>query len=82
MYGEGIERIHETHGPECINIPDDMCVGCMPGDSTKSLIEVIYGNLNNIQGWNERADYIVDRAILTPLNDDVDIMNNYMGENI
>ena len=78
--GEGTEKIHQNHGPECIHIPDGMCIGCMPGDSVTSLLDSIYGNLNSIQDWNAKADYIVDRAILTPLNDDVDIINNYMGE--
>jgi len=31
--------------------------------------------LNNIQDWDARADYIIDRAILTPLNDDVHSIN-------
>ena len=31
--------------------------------------------MNNIQDWDARADYIIERAILTPLYDDVDSIN-------
>ena len=31
--------------------------------------------MNNIQDWDARAKYIIERAILIPLNDDVDSIN-------
>ena len=60
-----------------IRIPEDICVGCRPGDEKIALLDAMYGNLNNmIQDWDARADYIIEqRAILTPLNDDVDSIN-------
>ena len=35
----------------------------------------VYGELNGIQDWMDRAEYIMHRAILTPLNSDVDAIN-------
>ncbi len=73
--GEGTEHIYEEHGENAIRIPEDICVGCKPGDEKIALLDAIYGNLNNIQNWDARAKYIIERAILTPLNDDVDSIN-------
>jgi ATP-dependent DNA helicase PIF1 len=73
--GEGTEPIYEEHGENAIRIPEDICVGCRPGDEKIALLDAIYGNLNNIQDWDARAEYIIERAILTPLNDDVDSIN-------
>ena len=39
------------------------------------LLNEIYGELNGIQDWMDRAEYIMHRAILTPLNNDVDEIN-------
>ena len=73
--GEGTEPIYQEHGENAIRIPEDICIGCRPGDEQIALLDAIYGNLNNIQDWDARADYIIERAILTPLNDDVDSIN-------
>ena len=34
-----------------------ICVGCRPGDEKIALLDAIYGNLNNIQDWDARAEY-------------------------
>ena len=39
------------------------------------MIDAIYGDLNNIWDWDDRAQYIMERGILTPLNEDVDAIN-------
>ena len=74
--GEGTETIYQQHGENAIRMPDDICVGCMPDDDKVALFDAIYGHVNSIPDWNARAEYIVERAILTPLNDDVDSINN------
>ena len=52
-----------------------MCIGCRHQDNVSTLIDAIYGDLNNIRDWESRAQYIMERAILTPLNEDVDAIN-------
>jgi hypothetical protein len=73
--GEGVETIYPQHGSNAIKIPSDMCIGCMPQDSVSTLIDTIYGDINSTMDWNARAEYIMERAILTPLNEDVDAIN-------
>ena len=73
--GEGTEKIYQQHGSHAIHIPSDMCIGCRHQDTVSTLIDAIYGDLNNIRDWESRAQYIMERAILTPLNADVDAIN-------
>jgi hypothetical protein len=47
----------------------------VPGDSMSLLLDEVCGELNGIQDWINRAEYIMHRAILTPLNNDVDEIN-------
>lgn len=47
-----------------------------PGETVQSLIDIIFPNINaNIQD----RDYIINRVILTPKNDDADQINNQMA---
>jgi len=73
--GEGTEPVHPQHGANAIHIPPDMCIGCMPQDTIALLIERIYGRVNDIPNSEDRTKYIMERAILTPLNEDVDAIN-------
>ena len=52
-----------------------MCIGCRHQDTVSTLIDAIYGHLNTIRDWDDRAQYIMERGILTPLNEDVDAIN-------
>ena len=56
-------------------------VGCMSQDSISTLIDTIYGEINTIMDWDARAEYIMERAILTPLNEDVDAINKEISSN-
>ena len=78
--GEGTEQIYEIEGNNCIHIPDDLCIGCKEKDELDVLIQEVYGDLQNINDWNARVNYIIERAILTPKNEDVDYINNYMAK--
>jgi ATP-dependent DNA helicase PIF1 len=77
--GEGTERVYEVHGEEAIRIPDDVCCGGKDG-TVDDLIEEIYGNLMTIHDDAARTEYIISRAILTTLNEDVDKINKKIGE--
>ena len=79
--GEGTETTYPIHGKDAILLPNEFCVGCKPNDDMQILIDRVYGDLQTIHDWNERMTYIVEQAILTPLNKDVDIINNYIGKN-
>ena len=50
----------------------------MPQDSVSTLIDTIYGD---IKDWDARAEYTMERAILTPLNEDIDTINREISSN-
>ena len=77
--GEGTEQTYPMHGQDMIYIPHDLCVGCKVNDSVSALIDKVYGDLHSISNWNDREKYIIERAILTPLNQDVDEINAYIS---
>ena len=79
--GEGTETVYPEHGENAIKVPDELCIGCKSGDDVLQLLEAVYGEMNTIQDWTTRADYITQRAILTPLNEDVDMINNEIAHN-
>ena len=80
--GEGTEAINSQYGANAIHIPPDMCIGCMPQDTIATLIERIYGRINDIPNSEDCTKYIMERAILTPLNEDVDAINKEITTNI
>jgi hypothetical protein len=80
--GEGTEAIYSQYGANAIHIPPDMCIGCMPQDTIATLIERIYGRINDIPNSEDCTKYIMERAILTPLNEDVDAINKEITTNI
>ncbi|KAK1388121.1 hypothetical protein POM88_016299 [Heracleum sosnowskyi] len=60
----------EGNEPSWVEIPPELSLD--PGnDGKKVIIHAIYSELSN----NNDSDYFRDRAILTPLNEDVDLIN-------
>jgi hypothetical protein len=48
---------------------------CSQGDTIDSLVDKVYGNLGRFTDSKSRNEHIIQRAILTPLNEDVDSIN-------
>jgi hypothetical protein len=44
------------------------------------LIEEVYGILSSIVEYTARSAYIIEHAILTPLNEDVDALNKLIND--
>jgi len=53
-------------------IPENMC--CQ-SDTIDSLVDEVYGDLGCFTDSQSRNEHIIQRAILTPLNEDVDSIN-------
>jgi hypothetical protein len=75
--GDGTEPLHDVGGVHMIRIPPEMVC---PGDGIKDLIEDVFGELRNISDPAARAAFLTERAILTPLNHDVDAINKMVSE--
>ncbi|KAH8930878.1 hypothetical protein BDL97_20G004600 [Sphagnum fallax] len=75
--GEGAERVYPSVGEDSILIPHDMCCN---GPTVADLIEEVYGALSSIVEYYARYVYIIERAILTPLNEDVDALNKLIND--
>jgi ATP-dependent exoDNAse (exonuclease V) alpha subunit len=77
--GEGTEPTCPAVGEDFIRLPDEIvCGGGQREGTLQELIDGVYGELGNLQSADARQEYIVERAILTPLNDDVDSVNDLM----
>jgi len=74
--GEGVERVCPSVGEDSILIPHDMCCN---GLTVIDLIKEVYGALS-ICEYAARSAYIIERAILTPLNEDVDSLNKLIND--
>jgi len=48
---------------------------CCQGDTINSLVDEVYGDLGRFTDSLSRNEHIIKRAILTSLNEDVDIVN-------
>jgi hypothetical protein len=70
--GEGTEQVFLEVGEEAVLILEDMC--CQ-GDTIDSLVDEVYVDLGRFTDSHSRNEYIIQRAILTPLNEDVDSIN-------
>jgi hypothetical protein len=70
--GEGTEQYFPEVGEEAILILENMC--CQ-GDTIDSLVDEVYGDLGRFTDSQSRNEHIIQRAILTPLNEDVDNIN-------
>jgi ATP-dependent DNA helicase PIF1 len=75
--GEGAERMYPSVGEDSILIPHDMCYN---GHTVADLIEEVYGALSSIVEYATRSAYIIEHAILTPLNEDVDALNKLIND--
>ncbi|KAH9554075.1 hypothetical protein CY35_08G045700 [Sphagnum magellanicum] len=75
--GEGVERVYPSVGEDYILIPLDMCCN---GPTMADLIEEVYGALSSIVEYAARSAYIIERAILTPLNENVDALNKLIND--
>ncbi len=62
---------------DSILIPHDMCCN---GPIVADLIEKVYGTLSSIVEYAARSAYIIERVILTPLNEDVDALNKLIND--
>ena len=69
--GEGTEQSFPVHGENMIRIPDEQCIGCKENEDIATLIKKGYGEIHSIHTTTDRTNYIVERAIVTPLNKDV-----------
>jgi ATP-dependent DNA helicase PIF1 len=70
--GEGTEQVFPEVGEEVVLIPEDMC--CQ-GDTIDSLVDEVYGDLGCFTNLQSRNEHIIQRAILTTLNEDIDSIN-------
>ncbi len=48
---------------------------CCQGDTINSLMDEVYGDLGYFTDSQSRNEHIIQRAILTPLNEDVNSIN-------
>jgi ATP-dependent DNA helicase PIF1 len=69
---EGTEQVFLEVGEEAVLIPKDMC--CQ-GDTIDSLVDEVYGDLGRFTDSQSCNEHIIQRAILTPLNEDIDSIN-------
>jgi hypothetical protein len=74
--GEGAERVYPSVGEDSILIPHDMCCN---GPTMADLIKEVYGALSIVE-YVIRSAYIIKRAILTPLNEDVNALNKLIND--
>jgi ATP-dependent DNA helicase PIF1 len=75
--GEGVERIYPSIGEDSILILHDMCYN---GPTVADLIEEVYGVLSYVVEYVAKSAYIIERAIFTPLNQDVDALNKLIND--
>ncbi len=75
--GEGVECMYPSVSEDSILIPHDMCCN---GLIVADLIEEVYGALSSIVEYAARFAYIIERAILTPLNEDLDALNKLIND--
>jgi len=48
---------------------------CCQGDTIDSLVDEVYGDLGRFTDSQSCNEHIIQRAILTPLNEDIDSIN-------
>ncbi len=70
--GEGTKQVFPEVGEEAVLIPKDMC--CQ-GDTIDNVVDEVYGDLGRFTDSQSRNEHIIQRAILTPLNENVDNIN-------
>ncbi len=70
--GEGTEQVFPEVGDEAVLIPEYMCY---QGDTIDNLVDEVYGDLGRFTDSQSRNEHIIHKAILTPLNENVDSIN-------
>jgi len=75
--GEGAEHVYPSVGEDSILIFHDMCCN---GPTMADLTDEVYGALSFIVEYATRSAYIIEHAILTPLNEDVDALNKLIND--
>jgi len=75
--GEGTEHVYPFVGEDSILILHDMSCN---GPTVADLIEEVYGTLSSIVEYAARSIYIIECAIFTPLNEDVDALNKLIND--
>ncbi|CAK9863967.1 unnamed protein product [Sphagnum jensenii] len=70
--GEGTKQVFLEVGEEVVLIQEDMC--CQ-GDTIDNLVDEVYDDLGCFTDSQSRNGHVIQRAILTPLNEDVDSIN-------
>ena len=74
--GEGTEQVYPAVGEDCVLIPPVMHCSGGEAATVENLIEDVYGELRDINNVAQRIKFITERAILAPLNQFVDFLNN------
>ncbi len=69
--------MYPSVGEDSILILHDMCCN---GPTVADLIEKVYDALSSIVEYAARSVYIIECAILTPLNEDVDALNKLIND--
>jgi ATP-dependent DNA helicase PIF1 len=69
---EGTEQVFPKVGDEVVLIPEYMC--CQ-GDTIDSLVDEVYGDLGRFTDSQSRNEHIIQRVILTLLNENVNNIN-------
>ncbi|XP_020105819.1 uncharacterized protein LOC109722262, partial [Ananas comosus] len=67
-------KLETDEEPTWIKIPDALLMKSS-SDGIKDIVSVVYDNIH--QNYNDPA-YLRDRAIITPMNETVDEINNYV----
>ena len=74
--GDGTEPTFPAVGDEFVRVPDGMLCSGGANATVADLIQDVYGGLDGtFDTEHGREEYIIGRAILTPLNEDVDRIN-------
>jgi ATP-dependent DNA helicase PIF1 len=70
--GDGTEPVYHDIGEDFVLIPPNMCCS---GNTIQDLIEEVYGGIQGCDTADARKNFLAERAILTPLNENVDVLN-------
>jgi hypothetical protein len=81
--GDGEERTCPTLGDDVIRIPDHMCCPGGKDATVEDLVTAVYGDVGALKGNRPGlGEFLIERAILTPKNDDVDDVNKLVLDKI
>jgi ATP-dependent DNA helicase PIF1 len=78
--GEGTEGIYTVDGQSMVLIPPEFCLHA--NATLQDLINDVYGDMSSLAQHLNDPEFIIGKAILTPLNVDVDAINNLICSNL